>query len=381
MVTDANGCQFTLNGATVTAGPPLNVPLVLTNTTCPGVNNGSIVATPSNGNGPYIFLLDGTVTQNGATTTTFTGLAGGTHTLLVTDVNGCSINMPPVTIGTGTGVTANVNPVSTSCTGAVNGSIVITPTNGTGPYTFVLNGTTTQTGATTTTFVSLAAGGAYSIIVTDAIGCTGTFNNINVPQGSALLANATPIINTTCNTAANGQVTVTPTNGAGPYTFVLNGTTTQTGATNTLFTNLPASTYSIVVTDAAGCISSPVTAVVNPGPAITVTPAKIDANCFNAPTGSISATVSANTTAPVEFSLSNAIWQTTPSFTGLVASTYTVYIRDAAGCTNSATVTVGQPSQLQATVTIQNVTCNGLNDGKISVNATGRNSRLFLFIG
>jgi gliding motility-associated-like protein len=370
LVTDANGCQFTLNGATVTAGPPLNVPVTLTNTTCPGVNNGIVVATPSNGNGPYTFLLDGAISQTGATSTAFNNVAAGPHTMLVTDANGCSITLPSFTIGTGTGVTATINPQGTSCIGAVNGSIAITPTNGTSPYTFVLNGATSQTGAISTSFGNLAAGGPYSIVVTDAIGCTGTFSNINIPQGSALMVN-TATVSTTCNTASNGQLTVTPPNGAGPYTFVLNGTITQTGATNTVFTNLTANTYSVVVTDAAGCVSSPISATINPGAPITVAPAKTDAACFSTPTGAISAVASANATAPVEFSLDNTTWQTNPNFAGLASNTYTVYIRDAAGCTNSANINVGQPLQLSGSTAVKNVLCNNQNNGTIKVTATG----------
>jgi gliding motility-associated-like protein len=370
LITDANGCQFTLNNANVTPGAPLAAVVTPVATACPGVNNGSIVVTPGNGNGPYTFVLDGTITQTGATTTTFFGVAAGAHTIGLTDVNGCNSTLPPVNVASGTGVTANVVPTGTSCTGAINGSITITPTNGTGPYTFVLNGTTTQTGATTTTFSALAAGSSYSIVITDAIGCSGTFNNINVPQGSALLANAVASP-TTCNGAANGQIIVTPTNGAGPYTFVLNGTVTQTGAINTTFINLAAATYNIVVTDGAGCVSSPVTSTVNAGPAITVSLVKTDARCFGAATGSITATPSANASALIEYSLDNVTWQASPNFNSLVANPYTVYIRDGVGCTNSATITVGQPTQLSATTSVQNVLCNGQSNGVITVTATG----------
>jgi gliding motility-associated-like protein len=370
LITDANGCQFTLTNANVTAGPPLAAVITPVATACPGVSNGSITVTPGNGNGPYTFVLDGIVTLTGATATTFTGVAAGTHTISVTDVNGCNSTLPPVTVASGTGITANVNPIGTSCTGATNGSIAITPTNGTAPYTFVLNGATTQTGVTTTSFTNLAAGSTYSIVVTDAIGCTGTFNNISVPQGSALLANAVPAA-TTCNGAANGQITVTPTNGAGPYTFVLNGTITQTGAANTVFTGLTANTYSIVVRDGAGCQSSPISATVNPGAAITVTPSKADATCFGSANGSITAVPSANATAPLQYSLDNITWQAGPNFPGLAANTYTVYIRDAVGCTNSATITVGQPAQLAAATSVQNVLCNGQTNGVITVTATG----------
>ncbi|MBL7745476.1 MAG: gliding motility-associated C-terminal domain-containing protein, partial [Chitinophagaceae bacterium] len=370
LITDAVGCQYTLTNASVTAGPALTATITPVATACPGVNNGSITVTPNNGNGPYTFVLDGTTTQTGTTNTVFSGVSAGSHTIIVTDVNGCSSALPAVTVGSGTGITATVNPVSTSCIGATNGSIAITPTNGSGPYTFILNGTTTQNGTTTTSFTNLAAGSAYSIVVTDAIGCTGTFSNINVPQGSALLA-GTNIVNTTCNGASNGQITVTPSNGGGPYTFVLNGTTTQTGTANTVFTGLAANSYSIVVTDAAGCVSSAIPATVNPGPAITVTPSKLDATCFGSATGSISAVASSNATAPVEFSLNGTTWQSSTSFTGLSANTYTVSIRDAVSCSNTATITVGQPAQLAVTTTLKNVVCNGQSNGKIKVNVTG----------
>ncbi|MBL7741570.1 MAG: gliding motility-associated C-terminal domain-containing protein [Chitinophagaceae bacterium] len=373
LITDAAGCQYTLVNAAVTSGPALTATVTPVATACPGVNNGSITVTPNNGNGPYTFVLDGTTTQTGAANTVFTGVSAGSHAITVTDVNGCTSALPPVTVGSGTGITANVNPVSTSCIGATNGSIAITPTNGTGPYTFVLNGTTTQNGATTTSFTNLAVGTAYSIAVTDAIGCTGTFNNITVPQGSALLA-TTNVVNTSCNGASNGQIMVTPSNGGGPYTFVLNGTTTQNGAVNTIFTGLAATTYNVVVTDAAGCVSSAIPATVNPGPAITVTPSKSDATCFGSSTGSISVVSSANATAPIEFSLDNATWQTGTSFAGLSANTYTVYIRDAVGCTNTASITVGQPAQLAASAVLKSVLCNGQNNGGIKVNVTGGTS-------
>lgn len=370
LITDANGCQFTLSNANVVAGPPLAATVTPVATACPGVDNGAINITPTNGNGPYTFVLNGTLTQTGATTTSFTGVAAGTHSVVVTDANGCSSTFASINVASGTGITATVSPTGTSCTGATNGSITITPTNGTGPFTFILNGTTTQTGATSTTFTGLAAGNTYTIAVTDAIGCTGVFNTISVPQGSVLLASATPAA-TSCSNAANGEITVTPTNGAGPFTFVLNGTTTQTGATSTTFTNLVAGSYSIVVTDAAGCVSDPVLSTVSAGPPITVTLTKTDATCFGSSTGSISASPSSNASGPVEYSIDNAAWQTAPDFTGLAAATYTVYMRDNVGCTNSATITVGQPAAVAVTTTVHDVLCNGQSNGVIMANASG----------
>ena len=118
-----------------------------------------------------------------------------------------------------------------------NGSVLVTPTSGTGPYTFVLNGTTIQTGATNTTFTGLATGN-HTITITDAIGCVTTAPlTVNITAGSGFTATYTST-NSSCTGVANGSITVTPGAGStGPYTFVL-GTTTQNGAVNTTFNNL-----------------------------------------------------------------------------------------------------------------------------------------------
>jgi hypothetical protein len=78
-----------------------------------------------------------------------TGLAAGTYTFTVTDSKGCTattsvtITQPPV-------LTINETHVNVNCSGGSTGSVTITATGGTAPYTG------------TGTFGSLAAG-SYSI--------------------------------------------------------------------------------------------------------------------------------------------------------------------------------------------------------------------------
>src|SRR5690606_5717038 len=120
-----------------------------------------------------------------------------------------------------------------------------------------------------------------------------------------------------------------------------------------------------------GCVSSAINVDVAAGPAITVTLAKTDATCFGSATGSITATPSANVTAPAEYSLDNTTWQTGAVFSNLPAGSYTVYIRDNSGCSNSATITIGEPAELAATSNVQNALCNGQSNGVITISATG----------
>src|SRR5690606_25195364 len=102
---------------------------------------------------------------------------------------GCATsNAISVNIGTGTGFTAAHTSTAVSCFGAADGVIDINiATPGTAPYTFVLNGTTTQTGSNGTQFTGLAAGN-YSVLVTDAAGCSFTISSIDLASPPQLNA-------------------------------------------------------------------------------------------------------------------------------------------------------------------------------------------------
>src|SRR5690606_38440100 len=60
-------------------------------------------------------------------------------------------------------------------------------------------------------------------------------------------------------------------------------------------------------------------------------------------------------------------------FTALYSGTYNVTVRDANGCISDAqNVTVNEPTPINLTYTItHNITCNGYNDGEITLFAVG----------
>ncbi len=378
LVTDANGCQFTLNNQVVTQGAGLQGSLTNTSTTCNGVNNGTITVTPTTGTAPFVFLLDGTVSLGGNTSATFTGLSAGAHTVSITDANGCTTITPLSTnITTGTGYTASFTTSPTSCSGVNDGSVSVSAqAPGTAPFSFLLNpGAISHTGALTTVFTGLAPGG-YTVLVTDANGCQYTVTNINVAQGAGLIANLLPTA-TSCTGINNGTLTVN-TNGTGPFTFILDGTVTQTSTTNTtLFTNLAAGSHSVTVRDASGCVTpTPVSATINVGAGFTATQTSTPATCAGVSNASLTISVGTGGTSPYSFMLNGVTTQTGASgtiFTNLPAgNANNVLVTDAAGCTFTlANIVITQPTALSATTTIQGVKCNGGTDGQITVNATG----------
>jgi len=103
-------------------------------------------------------------------------------------------------------------------------------------------------------------------------------------------------------------------------------------------------------------------------PTITISTTQSNVSCFGTSTGSATATPSGGT-GPYSYSWNTAPVQTTATATNLIAGPYTVTVTDANGCTGTTTVNISQPAILNATVTSTMVTCNGANDGIISITA------------
>jgi gliding motility-associated-like protein len=86
-VSDTKGCQV-LDTAVITTPPPINVTIGSSLTTCVSSADGYAVINVTGGVPPYTYQLGSTIQQSD----TFTHLAVGIYTLLVTDANGCQGN-------------------------------------------------------------------------------------------------------------------------------------------------------------------------------------------------------------------------------------------------------------------------------------------------
>ena len=102
--------------------------------------------------------------------------------------------------------------------------------------------------------------------------------------------------------------------------------------------------------------------------------ASTNVTCFGGNDGTITISGAAGGYGTYEYSINGGgSWQASGSFTGLTTGSYNILIRDAAhtGCVivlNSA-YSITQPGLLSATVSKTDVTCNGANDGTISITA------------
>ena len=303
----------------------VSTPVVVTQSAPVAIING--VLTICSGSNTTLTATAGTSYQwsTGATTQSVSVGTSNVYTVTVTYSGGC-------TATASVNVTANTNPVP-SITG--NNSICQgqSSTISAGSY----SGYSWSTGATTSS-ININTAGSYSVTVTDANGCTGTatFN-------LAVNANPTPTITGVTSFCAGGNSTL---NAGGGYTNYLwsGGATTQTINVTT------GGNYAVTVTNAAGCTAT--------------TSKVITVNALPVPsvTGTLAFCAGKNTTLTVPGSYASYQWSngaTTSNITVNTASTFTVTVTDANGCTGSKSATTTINANPVPSITGNNSICQG----------------------
>ncbi len=361
VIEDASGCQGT-GTETLTDPAVVTYSAVVTNASCNGALDGSIVITAGGGDGgPYQYSIDnGTTFQASGT---FNGLGAGTYDIVVEDASGCQVTGTE-TITEPAAVTYTVVLTDPTC-GASNGSIVITGAGGDGgPYSYSIdNGVTFQASGT---FTGLAAGN-YDVVVEDGSGCqvagTETLNNAGGPS-----IDNVAVTDPTCNGDTDGSIIITASGGTSPYQYSIdNGVTFQ--ASNT-FTGLGAGVYDIVVEDANTCQSSTQVTLTDP-PVVTYSTVNTDPSCNGDTDGSIVLTGAGGDGGPYQYSIDNGTtFQASGSFTGLGAGTYDIVVEDASGCQVTGTETLTDPPVVTYTTVVTDPSC-GANDGSIVITGAG----------
>jgi gliding motility-associated-like protein len=362
-VSNGPGC-FATATVDITVSPSI-VPAIssFADVTCFGLNNGSATVNVAGGTGPYTYLWNDPAAQ---TTSTASGLAGGSYTVTVTDAAGCT-QTTTASIFEPTALTAAQGPITDIlCFGDANGSVNVNANGGTMGYTYLWNDPSAQTTAT----ASGLSGGTYTVVVTDANGCTQTSSSTVIEPSAPLAANITGQVDILCNGNGNGSATVSATGGTiGPgYTYAwLPG-----GATTATATGLSGGLYTVTITDANGCIQTASTTILEPTPLIATQGPTTDILCFGDGNGSVSVNANGGTLG-YTYLWNDPSAQTTATASGLSGGTYTVIVTDANGCTQTSSSTVNEPSAaLVANIAgTTDVTCFGGNNGSATVNANG----------
>ncbi len=311
-VTDNLNCSQNVD-AVVSQPALLQAATAVDNVTCFGFDNGAIELTVTGGTTPYSFVW-----SNGSTAEDLTGLGPNTYNVVVTDVNGCTVNSSGIVTEPAQLVATSVN-TNVTCFGGSNGVINLTVTGGLAPYLF-----SWAHGPVTEDVGGLTAGN-YSVTIVDQNGCTLPFAADITESADFVPTISAGGPTTFCQ---GGSVVLTATSGAS-YLWS-NGATTQSITVSTT------GNYSVTVTTAEGCsgTSAATPVLVNPNPTPTATPIGPTTFCQG---GTVQLTTG---------SFSSYLWSngaTTQTITVSAGGSYSVTVTNANGCTgtsNSVNVTV-----------------------------------------
>lgn len=354
-ITDINGCTGQLSGLTVTQPQSIIVSSTVQDVLCDGGTTGSVNLTVSSGTAPYQYLWN-----NGATTSSVSGLSSGSYTVTVTDQNACStqhnvqVNQPAAL------AISNINVINASCFGFSNGSINLTVIGGATPYNYTWN-PAVSTGASA---LNLPAGN-YDYQVTDNNGCL-VAGSATVAQPAAVAAVVLTQKDVSCNGGNDGLLALNVAGGTAPYTY----TWSPSGGNSSIAQGLIAGIYSVQVRDNAGCTFSLGNLTITEPAAITAQLNPVNVSCPQGADGSISIQPQGGT-APYLYSWnSGAI---TSVINGLPAGNYTATVTDASGCSTSFIQTLTTPAAFVTTTSSTPSKCNAAN-ATATITVSGGNS-------
>lgn len=347
-VTD-NACSSANTNYTIvlsTTGPTITISK--TDIPCNGGTTGSATVNITGGTAPNTILW-----SNGVTTATNANLAAGTYDVTVTDNIGC-LAIGSVTIAQASTLNATATATPSACGAVGTGTVSVTATGGTTPYTYLWSN-----GPTTATQSNLAAG-TYTVTITDNAGCTySTSATVTTPSSFTL---ATAITNGNCTGPNTASINLTVTGGQSPFTYAWSN-----GANTEDISNLAAGTYTVTVNDGNGCQEIIAASVTVPSP-VTLSIVNTSVSCSGANDGTATVTATAGT-APFTYLWSNA--GNTATINGLAGGTYNVTVTGTDGCSATASTTVNEPTALSVTIASNNPTCPALNNGDATATAAG----------
>ncbi len=268
--------------------------------------------------------------QNNANTATITVNATGLYRVTVTRANGCTaVAQQQITVITVAPTIVRIPANGPVCSADLLRLRVPIPNN-TAPYTtyhWSLNNLATDT-------ITFTATGTYRVTVTNYLGCTGTATINETVNASP----AVPVITVTSPT--NCSKLLTTTNNYSTYNWTGGGNTNTKAA-------LASGTYTVTVSNAAGCTrTNSSTVVVTAGPTPTIVPSGPTVFCLGD-----SVHLSTSTTYNA-YLWSNAA--TTATITALVTGNYAVTVTNGQGCTGVATIQVTVNGNVIPTVTPAN---------------------------
>jgi hypothetical protein len=360
ITTDANGCKavqyFTMTGATgfdyvqITSVAP----------TC-GNSDGSASLNIQGGATPYTYIWYDATSQTAiSTANNIPNIGASALAIEVTDAYGC-VEVSLVLLSNEEAPSVNVNTTDESCFGTSDGSIELTVSGGSSPYTYDWYDISEGTSASGDTYLdNLSKDAQYIVEISDVSSpsCKAlVLANVYGPDEIFIFQNN--IVDPLCFNDDNGLLSVGAAYAYFPITYEWSN-----GMTSEQITGLASGIYTVTVIDDNGCTKNKEYTLEEPN-IVTVTINANDATCGNAD-GSTSF-IDGNNIQSLEWSTGDNSF----NVSNLMSGIYTVTATDGNGCeSESNSVVVNNSNGPSFTITSTDVTCFG-NDGTIMLTPAG----------
>ncbi len=246
-----------------------------------------------------------------------------------------------------------------SCNGSLDGSIHLSLSGGSPPYSLIWNN-----GMSGQSITGLKSG-VYFATISDAGLCKTITPFFQINETTNLNIISTSIIKPTCSGKSDGTLTIEHNNDHSPYTYLW-----SSGNTSKNLINVPEGTYSVTVTDSKGCNASLEKIILASKLSVLTDIRSISQPlCFGQSTGSIEL-LTINGSPPYQY-----LWntgKTTDKITGLNSGQYTCIVSDANGCKVTFSTSIVAPPPIEGKLlSTENVRCFGENNGSIKTNISG----------
>ncbi|WP_394774366.1 T9SS type A sorting domain-containing protein [Flavobacterium sp.] len=339
-VKDSNGCI--VSGSVTLKDPALITAEIV-------ISDKTVVVNASGGYGKYDYAIDGGIYKQDANI--FSNVSYGNHIIYVRDPNNC-ILIQPISV---------VKPVPVLSSVVVDkGTLTITATGGTLPYTYSLqdiSGYPTYKTQASNIFTDVV-NGTYKTIVTDSKGVTYVQADIIVSGSSVLTAIATAT-SITCRDP-KGIITVIATGGKSPYQYSLDYGNTYTNSN--VLPNLNVGGYTITVKDSNNFKTTTWVNITPARSAVITSEIVSEISCNGAKDGVIKINV-VEGQSPYTYSIDNGNFQLTETFRDLSAGNHMIRVLDGNSCEVTISVKLSEPVAIVSTVVV--------NDKTISASSTG----------
>lgn len=352
-VTDANGCVQAEAVVVPFISQPVLQPNIIANVRCNGDSDGVATVSVISGLSPFTYSW---ATSPPQTADTAIGLSAGSYVVAVTDSNGCT-SIDAVTISEPPALSVIASALSVlRCAPDSDGTAAVMIINGgEAPYSYQWF----PYGGTDSIAYGLAYGN-YSVIATDAQGCT--FSAPLLVDAPPLLTLTGMVGNVRCFGNADGIISLTVSGGTGNYTYAWSPAVFGTF----YVTDLDTGNYHVEVSDTNGCVVADSFSVFTPPP-LALTTTALPAGCFQAMDGAAAVSVSGGT--PGYTYSWTSTGGTDSAVVNLPAGPHTVIVTDLNGCIDSAVAQINEPPAIALDIAVVPPSSQGCNDGLLQAAA------------